>query len=163
MKENLIWNLPELDYEDGLEFLYFYTDGSKGGTPEIREMLQYFKNSREENATSELTRRVHDCVNRVKVMPEVKQEYMVLEEYIWYIQQEAAEEATKKAEEAAKQANKELNIQHILDLLEDYGPIPEGLKEHLEAEEDIEKLNKWHKLAARAGSIPEFIKQIGME
>lgn len=28
--------VPELEYEDGLHYIYFYTDGTKGGTPEIK-------------------------------------------------------------------------------------------------------------------------------
>ena len=58
--------VPELEYEDGLYYIYFYTDGTKGGTPEIKAMLNYIKESTQENVTNEATRKIHDYANKVK-------------------------------------------------------------------------------------------------
>ena len=44
----------------------------------------------------------------------------------------------------------------ILDFLSDLGFIPEDLKNEIFAEQDLEKLKKWLKLAARSRSIEEF-------
>lgn len=44
--------IPELEYEDGLSYIYFYTNGTKGGTPEIKAMLNYIKESTQANVTS---------------------------------------------------------------------------------------------------------------
>ena len=48
----------------------------------------------------------------------------------------------------------------ILELLEDYGIIPDEIKEKVLVERDIEILKKWHKLAARVTSIEEFTEKM---
>lgn len=125
----------------GLKFLYFYTGGTKGGSEEISTMLRYLQHSTADNATDASTRELHDYVSKVKVMPEVRQDYMTFEEYLYYQRRNAA---------------KETMVQNILELLEDYGEIPNALKEKLEAVEDMDLLKKYHKFAAKVGSIAEF-------
>ncbi|MDO4334161.1 MAG: hypothetical protein Q4C58_15965 [Eubacteriales bacterium] len=93
--------VPEMEYEDGLRFYYFYTDGTKGGSDRIRKLLRYLKDSREENATDEATKEIHSYVKQVKIQPEVKLAYMRYEEIIYYERKEAAEEAAKEAVEKA--------------------------------------------------------------
>ena len=41
-------------------------------------------------------------------------------------------------------------------LLEDYGTVPESLKQKIHGEKDLELLKKWFKLVARTSSIKEF-------
>ena len=141
--------VPELEYEDGLYYIYFYTDGTKGGTPEIKAMLNYIKESTQENVTNEATRKIHDYANKVKVEPEVRDAYMTFEDKIYYERKDATKEATLNT-----------TIQCICNLLEDYGPIPDELVNRLNNEKDICTLTKWHKLAAKADSIEEFTKAI---
>lgn len=45
----------------------------------------------------------------------------------------------------------------ILGFLEDLGDVPEALREQITAEKEIDVLKHWHKLAARAKDINEFI------
>ncbi|MBD5459359.1 MAG: hypothetical protein HDR26_00220 [Lachnospiraceae bacterium] len=78
---------------------------------------------------------------------------MRFEEFIYY-------ERKAAAEEAAKEAAKETIMNDILDLLEDYGEIPSGLKEKLETVNDADLLRKYHKLAARAGSLEAFMEKM---
>ena len=40
--------VPDMEYDDGLRFLYFYTKGQKGGSQKIKNMLSYFQNSKYE-------------------------------------------------------------------------------------------------------------------
>lgn len=54
----------------------------------------------------------------------------------------------------------ESNVINILDLLSDYGEIPEDLKEQITDQKDISVLRHWHKLAARSASIEEFRQKI---
>ena len=103
------------------------------------------KDSCAQNAADEATRLLHECVRQVKVLPEVKVEYMKFEEIVYYREQAAAKEAAKAAV-----------AQDIFDLLSDLGPIPEDLKEKVLGQEDVNILRKWHKLAARAKSFEEF-------
>ncbi len=48
----------------------------------------------------------------------------------------------------------------ILELLEELGNISESMQEAIMNEKDIELLTKWHKLAAKAESIEEFISNM---
>ena len=137
--------LPDLKYEDGLRFYYFYTGGKKGGNERLRTLLTYIQDSRTENATDAATKELHDYVSRAKILPEVKQAYMTFEDFIYYERKDAAK-ANKKND--------------ILELLEDYGNIPESLKERLQETDDPDVLKKWHKLAAKANSIEEFAEKI---
>lgn len=78
-------------------------------------------------------------------MPEVREEYMRFEEVIAF---------------ERKDAEKNTMIQNTLDLLEDYGNIPDSLRQKLKATDDIDLLRKYLKLAARAGSMEAFEKQL---
>ena len=50
----------------------------------------------------------------------------------------------------------------VLDLLEDLGEIPVGLRERILSETDLGLLNQWHKQAAKAGTMREFIEKAGL-
>ena len=50
----------------------------------------------------------------------------------------------------------------VLDLLEDLGEIPIGLREKILSETDLALLNQWHKQAAKAETIREFIEKAGL-
>ena len=150
--ENRCDEVPELKYEDGLKFIYFYTGGTKGGSENLKTMLRYLQRSTADNALDDSTKELHDYVCRVKTAPEVREEYMRFEELIAWARAEAAEEA---AEEATKNAK----VQDILELLEDYGEIPDTLPEKLHQFNE-EELKKYLKLAARADSIEEFMAML---
>ncbi len=62
--------------------------------------------------------------------------------------------------EAAEKTAKATKVQDILELLEDYGPIPSSLQKKLEAIDDIDLLKKYLKLAARADSLEAFESQL---
>ncbi len=47
----------------------------------------------------------------------------------------------------------------ILDLLNEYGTIPEELRQTILQESNLDTLKRWHKLAARVDSIEEFISK----
>ena len=132
---------PYLEYDDGLKFFYFYTGGTQGGNATIKSVLTYMQDSKEENVIDEVTTELHGYVSRVKILPEVKNAYMRLEDYIYYQREDAVIDTM---------------IEDIQDLLEDYGDIPERVKERLKETEDKALLKKWLKLAAKANSIEEF-------
>lgn len=50
--------------------------------------------------------------------------------------------------------------QAIIDLLEDFGELPEDIYGSITAETDVEVLRRWHKLAAKAESFEDFRKRI---
>lgn len=47
----------------------------------------------------------------------------------------------------------------IIELLEEYGKIPDKLKKRIYAQNDLLLLSNWHKIAAHVNSIEEFICQ----
>ena len=69
-----------MEYKDGLNFIYFNTKGTKGGNSSIKKLLNYIQDSKLNNVTDDATRKIHECVNKVKVLPEVRNEYMTLED-----------------------------------------------------------------------------------
>ncbi len=137
--------IPEMCYEDGLQFVYFNTKGSKGGSEEIRKMLRFIQESKAVNVTDESTRELYDYVSRVKIQPEARLTYMRYDDWLYWERQDAADEAVRAA---------------ILDLLEDYGEISDELRKRIEAERTEETLRKYLKLAARATSIAEFERKL---
>lgn len=44
----------------------------------------------------------------------------------------------------------------VAELLEDYGELPDKLREKIFSEKDLSVLRRWHKTAAKAASIEEF-------
>ena len=138
--------VAELDYEDGLKFIYFNTTGSKGGNPSIKKLLNFIENSTISNVTDETTKRLHDCIKKVKISPEVRMEYMKWDAMIHYERQDAKAEGKIEGK-----------IEDILELLSEYGEIPEQLKEKILKEENIDKVKEWVKLAAKVDSVEEFI------
>ncbi|MBQ8233788.1 MAG: hypothetical protein IJZ34_17980 [Lachnospiraceae bacterium] len=133
--------LPELDYEDGLQFVYFYTKGELGGCKDIKNVLKYMRNSNKDNISDDVTREIHDYVSQVKVSPEAKVEYMKFEEIIYYERLDA-------------------KVESILELLEEYGTVPDDIRERLEKERSASVLKKWHKLAAKVDSLEEFVEKM---
>lgn len=49
-----------------------------------------------------------------------------------------------------------------LELLEETGELPDSLRNLVMGQTDIDVLRRWHKLAARAGSIEDFEESIGI-
>lgn len=96
--ENHCVEEERLEYQDGLQFIYFYTGGTEGGSAEIRTVLRYLQHSSEENVVDDATREIHGYVSRVKVKPEVKQGIMEFGDYIWQITEETRRETTEKVE-----------------------------------------------------------------
>lgn len=50
----------------------------------------------------------------------------------------------------------ESKIEDILELLEDFGQVPQRIIDLIEKEDNLGVLRRWHKSAARAGSLAEF-------
>ena len=47
-------------------------------------------------------------------------------------------------------------VDAIMELLEEFGQVPQRIVEHISAEDNLSVLSRWHKSAAKAGSIAEF-------
>ena len=91
--------IPDLKYEDGLCFLYFNTTGSLGGSEELKNLLTYIQNSNSKNVTNDIIKQLHEYLCQVKESPEVRAEYMLWEEKIFYERREAKEEGKEQGRE----------------------------------------------------------------
>ena len=68
---------PDMPYDDGARTLFLYTKGTKGNpNEELRALLRYMEDTREECAVNESLRKIHDMVKEVKRDREVALEYM---------------------------------------------------------------------------------------
>lgn len=108
--------VPELEYDDGLFFLYFNTMGNCGGSKELKKLLDYIQDSKEYNVTNDATRRLHKCVNMVKESSETRDAYMMWEEKIFYERRDAKAEVYIST--IMKKLEKKKSIQQIAEELE---------------------------------------------
>ncbi len=102
---------PDIDYNDGLKFIYFNTVGTKGGTESIFQLLQYLNCSKIELVTNPNIAQLHSYVSDLKQESEVKNRYMTWGEYGERVVQEILEireEELKVREEAFKLREEEL-------------------------------------------------------
>lgn len=53
-------------------------------------------------------------------------------------------------------------VESIIELLEELGTVPCGLKELIGQQKDLETLKKWHKLASKSESIEAFEKNMNL-
>ena len=63
-------------------------------------------------------------------------------------------------EEGFTKGKIEDRIDSILELLEDYGTVPEKILNQIHQEKNIDTLRKWLKLAAKVNSMEEFVSQV---
>lgn len=143
--KNQCQEISELKYDDGLTFIYFNTTGTKGGNSSIKALLNFIQNSTINNVTDEVTQKLHDCISKVKVSSELRTAYMRWEEKLFYERLDGKIEG---------------RIESVLDVLEEKGIVSEELREKMLAEQDIEKIKGWLKLAVKVNSIEEFLENM---
>ena len=64
--------------------------------------------------------------------------------------------------DAAVEASHLTQVESVLELLEDYGSVPDNVRQKLMEEQDPAILKSWHKLAARSVSIQDFAAKAGI-
>ena len=70
---------------------------------------------------------------------------------------EIADRIREEGREEGKSVGRlESRIEDILELLEELGQVPRRIAGLIRAEDNLSVLSRWHKSAARAGSIAEF-------
>ena len=156
-----------MPYEDGAKTLFLYTKGTKGNpSEELKQLLQYMEHTQETYAVNGDLKKIQKLVDIVKKDEEVSLEYMkIFEREAMLIDQgkEMGIELGKKMErENTIKALQRAKAEDILELLQEYGSIPQWLEEKITSEESLPKLTEWLKASAKAGSIEEFIKKTNM-
>ncbi|MCM1537551.1 MAG: Rpn family recombination-promoting nuclease/putative transposase [bacterium] len=150
--------VPELPYEDGARTIFLYTKGTEGNPPEeLRELLYYMEHTSKENARTERLQRLHEMVTAVKRDGKVGLAYMKSYE----IEQRRWKEGIEEGREQGFTEGKATGLaEAVLDLLYELGDVPDSLRETITAQKEEATLRAWHKLAAKAKSVEEFVKQI---
>ena len=155
---------------------------------ELVHFLKYMEQSTDEYVsalTEESIIKLHEKVTELKKWRRLEAGYMTLEEWLndqleaRLEEQVAAQveaqvteqvEARVKAQvaasceeasrEAMQEGRQEAKQEAVLELLEEYGVIPAHVREAVLAQKDLEVLKRWLKLAARAGSMEQFEKEM---
>ena len=111
------------------------------GVEKIDELLTYFKNSDPYYETETFPR----IVERVRYFKAQEKGVNIMCEIADRIRNEGREEGRLKG-----------MIDAILELLEEFGQVPQRIVELIAEEDNMSVLSRWHKSAAKATSIAEF-------
>lgn len=146
---------PSLHLEDGACRIFLNTRGTcpDGISQELIDFLHYVENSSAIEGKiegSEKLQRIHNRVRKVKENEEVGVKYMQKWEELAYAKEDGRAEGHSKGLAEGK-------AESVLSFLAEYGEIPAILKEEILTQTDPETLERWLKLAARAGSIAAFV------
>lgn len=110
-------------------------------------------------AINDELKKIQKMVDIVKQDEEVSLEYMkIFEREAMLIDQgrDLERENTRKAEQKTRATD-------ILELLQEYGPIPEWLEEKIMMEQSIPRLKEWLKASAKSESIDEFLTKTNIQ
>lgn len=122
----------------------------EGVSQELIDFLQYIENTDgafAKQTGSQKIQKIHECVQKIKSSEEMGVKYM----QSW--EEKIIEREQGKAEGKAEA---------ILELLGELGDVSEELKTLICAQQDLEVLGHWLKLAARAENVQEFAEKIKM-
>ena len=107
-----------MEYDDGLQFIYFNTKGQKGGSQAIKNMLKYIQNSDSKNAVDDATRKIDYYVRKVKNLPEVEAGYMTLGDWIDSIVDSVKEDTAKEITNKVKEEDIKVVVEILKELNE---------------------------------------------
>ena len=115
------------------------------GDDKIDELLAYFKDSDPYYRTEAFPR----IVKRVR-------HFKVHEEGVGIMCEIADRIRNEGREEGREEGMLEGMVKAVIELLEELGQVPQRIVELIRQEDNLGVLSRWHKLAAKAGSIAEF-------
>lgn len=141
-----------LELADGGMRIFLNTKGTNDAdvSSELVAFLHYVETLDENIADlpgNERVRKIHECVSRIKSSEEMGVKYM----QSW--EEKIIERQEGKAEGKAED---------IMDLLMEFGNVPDSVRNSIMSQKDLKILREWHKLAARAENIEAFEKAIGL-
>lgn len=144
----------DMELGDGTRKIFLNTKGKNDEDvpKELAHFLKYMEQSTDEyvtGLTDESIIKLHEKVTELKTWRRLEARYMTLEEWV--------KDRSKDREVIAKQEAKQ---EAVFELLEEYGAVPEHIREAVLAQRDLAVLKRWLKLAARAGSMEQFEKEM---
>lgn len=121
--KNIVEEIPEMNYNDGIRKIFLYTDGENGGSEELRKLLLYMKQSCVENVTDERLRRLHHGVEGIRSNSVIGVKYMQMWEIIELEKKESRAEGKEEGIEEGRVKGKsegktEGKAESILELLQ---------------------------------------------
>lgn len=140
----------DLQLKDGATRIFLNTRGKypEGVSQELIDFLRYIETTDgtfAKQTGSRKIQKIHECVQKIKSSEEMGVKYM----QSW--EEKIIEREQGKAEGKAES---------ILQVLEELGEVPEELKTTILAQQDMELLTCWLKLAAKADKVEEFQKRM---
>ena len=138
--QNVIREKKKKSISNGVGERYYNLEHPTGDD-KIDELFAYFKDSNPYYKTETFPR----IVERVRYFKIQKKGVDIM-----------CEIADRIREEGKSVGRLESRIEDILELLEELGQVPRRIAGLIRAEDNLSVLSRWHKSAARAGSIAEF-------
>ena len=89
--KNMVVENPDLVYNDGVTKVFLYTGGTKGGSDELRALLNFIAKSNDENATDSYLCKIQEILNDIRNNEEVGERYMTWEEMMEYEKRDSYE------------------------------------------------------------------------
>ncbi len=145
--ENICKEKDSLTLKDGRTILFYNTKADKiNVTDAVAEFLDYIETNK---VSGDFSRRLNEEVSKARMNREWRVEYMktLLHDY--------------DVKEDGRQEGIAIGIsESILSLLEEIGDVPEGLRERISSEYNIDVLRRWLKLSAGVSSIESFVEEM---
>lgn len=143
---------------DGTKKIFLSTRGkNRDEVPEeLIHFLEYMENSTDAyvaTVTEQSINKLHNKISKLKEERDLEARYMTFEELLRSREKDGISQGISQGIVQGK-------VEDILELLEDYGSVPKYLVEKISAQQDVETLKKWHKLAAKVTSIEEFTEKM---
>ena len=135
------------------------------GLRQVFETVRYGKDKKKLKKIMEESAEAYSSIDSAtREMIEVMANVKITEEYGHTVHENGVEERRydmcqailDMIEDGRMEGKIQGMIDAITELLEDLGQIPQRVMELIQAQDDLEVLSRWHKLAARAGSMAEF-------
>ncbi len=147
-----------LELKDGAVRIFLNTKGTNDDevSRELIDFLHYVERTDDESANaadSERIRKIHKCVKQIKASEEMGVKYM----QSW---EEKIMEREKGREEGKVAGRVSGKAESVLEILEELGEVPDELRDCIFAQQDLEVLKSWLKVASKVGSIEEFTEKI---
>ncbi len=157
---------PGYMLEDGSHTIFLSTKGENDSEvpEELVRFLKYVAADLDESLDDfedDYVRQLQESVVGIKKDRGMEGRYMLLEEML----NDERTAGIKKGivigrEEGIAIGRREIELEHILDLLSDLGSVSDELKEKIESEDDEITLKAMFKLAARSESIEMFLNRL---
>ncbi len=94
--KDIVEGFEDIYYNDGIKKIFLYTDGDEGGSDELKNLLQYIKNSQKENAVDMELEKLHLGVEELKDNAEIGVRYMQAWEVLYYEKKRSKEEGIQQ-------------------------------------------------------------------